>query len=60
MARERFYELAFSLVRRELIMIFTSLHLFFITRARLIKPSEITPCIIMPNVVCTTVNKNIL
>ena len=48
MARERFYELAFSLGRRELIMIFTSLYLFFITRARLIKPSEITPASLCP------------
>ena len=42
MTRERFCELALSLGRRELIMIFTSLYFFFITRARLIKPSEIT------------------
>ena len=42
MTRERFCELALSLGKRELIMIFTSLHFFFITRARLIKPSEMT------------------
>ena len=42
MTRERFCELALSLGRRELIKIFTFLYFFFITRARLTKPSQIT------------------
>ena len=42
MTRERFRELALSLGRIELIMIFISLYSFLITQARLIKPSEIT------------------
>ena len=48
MTRERFCELALSLGRREPIMIFKSLYFFFITRARLIKPSEITSVSLCP------------
>ena len=48
MTRERFCELTLSLGRREVIMIFTSLYFFFITRAMLIKPSEITSGSLFP------------
>ena len=48
MTRERFCELALSLGRRELIMIFTSLYFFFTTRARSIKPSEIISGLLCP------------
>ena len=66
--RESFCELALSIGRRELIMIFTSLSFFFITRARLIKPSEITsgslcPMLLVPQwikICCTKGSKDTL
>ena len=48
MTTERFFELALTLGWTELLMIFTSLYFFFITRPRLIKPSEITSGLLWP------------
>ena len=56
--RVRFCELDFSFGRRELRMIFISLYFFFITPARLIKPSEIAygplyPILFVPQSIIT-------